>query len=69
MLQTGVRLGPTPGALWWELSSATSLARLYHRQRRTALARKVLSPVYRRFIEGFKAPAVAAAKALLESFR
>jgi predicted ATPase len=57
------------GALWWELGSATSLARLYHRQGRTSLARKVLSPVYRRFTEGFKTPDVAAAKALLESFR
>jgi len=52
----------------WGLGSATSLARLYHRQRRTDLARKVLSPVYGRFTEGFKAPDVAAAKALLENF-
>jgi ATP-dependent DNA ligase len=45
-----------------------AIARLYHRQLRTTLARKVLSPVYRRFTDGFKAPTVAAAKALLESF-
>jgi hypothetical protein len=38
----------------WELRSATSLARLYHRQGRTTQAHKVLAPVYGQFTEGFK---------------
>jgi predicted ATPase len=43
--------GRRQDALSWELRSATSLARLYHRQGRTPQARKVLAPVYRRFTE------------------
>jgi len=46
-----------------------SLARLYHRQDRTAAARKVLAPVYRRFTEGFKTADLVAANALLKSLR
>ena len=61
--------GRRQDALSWELRRATSLARLYHRQGRTPQARKVLSPVYRRFTEGFKTPDLLAAKALLESLR
>jgi hypothetical protein len=40
------------GALSWELRGATSLARLWHRERRTSQARKLLAPVYHRFTEG-----------------
>jgi hypothetical protein len=40
-------------ALSLELQSATSLARLYHRQRRRAQARNVLALLYGRFAEGF----------------
>jgi predicted ATPase len=57
------------GALSWELRSATSLARLYHRQGRTTQARKVLAPVHRRFTEGFKTADLRAAKALLDTLR
>jgi predicted ATPase len=56
-------------ALSWELRSATSLARLYHRQGRTTQARKVLAPVYRRFTEGFKTADLLAANALLDALR
>jgi len=56
-------------ALSWELRSATSLARLYHRQGRTAQARKLLAPVYRRFTEGFETADLATAKALLDTLR
>ena len=61
--------GRRQDALSWELRSATSLARLYHRQGRTPQARKVLAPVYRRFTEGFKTADLLAAKALLDALR
>jgi hypothetical protein len=57
------------GALAWELRSATSLARLLHRQRKTSQARTGLASVYRRFTEGFDTADVVTAKMLLESFR
>jgi predicted ATPase len=61
--------GRRQDALSWELRSATSLARLYHRQGRTTHARRVLAPVYRRFTEGFKTADLLAAKALLDALR
>jgi predicted ATPase len=56
-------------ALAWELRIATSLARLWHRERRTSEARKLLAPVYRRFKEGFETADLVAAKALLDTLR
>src|SRR5262249_14307598 len=56
-------------ALSWELRGATSLARLWHQQRRTSQARNLLTPVYRRFTEGFGTADLIAAKALLTSLR
>ena len=61
--------GRRQDALSWELRSATSLAHLYHRQGRTTQARKVLTPVYRRFTEGFETADLLAAKALLDALR
>jgi len=57
------------GALAWELRSATSLARLWHRQRKMSQARALLAAVYRRFTEGFDTADVVTAKTLLESIR
>src|SRR2546425_1347957 len=57
------------GALSWELRGATSLARLWHRQRRTSQARKLLASVYGRFSEGFDTADLIAAKALLDTLR
>ena len=57
------------GALVWELRSTTSLARLWHRQRKTSQARALLAAVYRRFTEGFDTTDVVSAQTLLESFR
>ncbi len=57
------------GALTWELRSATSLARLWHRQGKTTQARRQLATAYRRFTEGFDTADLVAAKALLESLR
>jgi predicted ATPase len=50
-------------ALSWELRAATSLARLYQREGRTAQARKALAPVYGRFTEGFETAEGAASRA------
>jgi len=57
------------GALAWELRAAMSLARLWHGQQRVSQARKLLSPVYRRFTEGFGSADLVAAKGLLDSLR
>jgi predicted ATPase/DNA-binding winged helix-turn-helix (wHTH) protein len=54
-------------SLSWELRSAVSLARLWHRQHRTGHARKLLAPVYARFSEGFGTADLRAAKTLLAS--
>ena len=54
------------GLLSWELRAATSLARLWRRERRTR-ARKLLAPVVRRFTEGFDTEDLASARALLKS--
>ena len=54
--------------LSWELRGATSLVRLWHRQRaRTSQARKLLASVYGRFSEGFGTADLIAAKAVLEA--
>jgi predicted ATPase len=53
-------------ALSWELRSATSLARLWHSQRRIADARSLLAPVYKRFSQGFQTADVRTAKAILD---
>ena len=46
-----------------------SLAGLWQRQRKTSQARALLTPVYRRFTEGFDTTDLVAAKALLKSLR
>jgi predicted ATPase/DNA-binding winged helix-turn-helix (wHTH) protein len=55
------------GALFWELRSAMSLARLWRGQQRGSQARKLLAPVYRRFTEGFETADLVAARTLLAS--
>ena len=52
-------------ALYWEFSSALSLAELLHGQHRETEARGVLAPVYDRFAEGFSAAKLQRAKMLL----
>jgi len=56
-------------ALAWELRAAMSLARFWREQQRVGQARKLLSPVYRRFTEGFGTADLVAAKTLLDSLR
>ena len=57
------------GALFWELRAALSAARLLVRQQNRAGAAQVLQPVYDRFTEGFEAPDLRAARALLATLR
>jgi len=54
------------GALWWELRTATSLARLQRDQGRTGEARDLLAAVYNCFTEGFATADLKAAKQLLD---
>jgi class 3 adenylate cyclase/predicted ATPase len=49
-----------------ELRAAISLARLWHRQGKQAEARDLLAPIYNWFTEGFDAPDLKEAKALLD---
>jgi predicted ATPase len=50
----------------WELSAATSLARLWRDQGKRQQARDLLAPVYGWFTEGFDTADLKAAKALLD---
>jgi len=52
-----------------ELRAATSLAHLWHQQGKHDEADDLLAPVYNWFTEGFDAPDLKEAKALLEEFR
>ena len=52
-----------------ELRAATSLARLWASQGRTAKARALLSDVYRWFTEGFDTPDLRDARSLLDALR
>jgi predicted ATPase/DNA-binding winged helix-turn-helix (wHTH) protein len=54
------------GALFWELRSALSLARLRVTQNRQDEAKAILTPVYNRLTEGFATPDLQAARAMLE---
>ena len=54
------------GALSWELRAATSLAKLWRRDGKTAQATELLSSVYNRFTEGFETADLKAARALIE---
>ncbi len=53
----------------WELRVATSLARLWQSQGKTAEARALLAPVYDWFTEGFDTADLKDAKALLEELK
>jgi predicted ATPase len=52
-------------ALSWELRAATSLARLWRQEGKTAEAHELLSGVYRRFTEGFDTADLKTARALI----
>jgi predicted ATPase len=54
------------GALFWELCTVVSLARLRIRQGRPDEVRQLLAPVYDRFTEGFDTPILRSARTLLD---
>ncbi|HTG05168.1 MAG TPA: winged helix-turn-helix domain-containing protein [Bradyrhizobium sp.] len=61
-----LELAQHQGALFWELRSALSLARLRIAQDRRADARAALAPVYEKFAEGFETADLRHAGAMLE---
>ena len=65
-LHRGIEVARAQDALFWELRLVSSLARLRMAQSRHGEARHILAPVYDRFTEGFAAPDLRAAKALLD---
>jgi predicted ATPase len=61
-----LRIASTQGAKSIELRASTSLARLWRDQDKCAEARDLLAPIYNWFTEGFDAPDLKDAKALLD---
>ncbi len=64
--QHAIAIAQEQEAKSWELRAATSLARLWQQQGKTAEARDLLAPVYDWFTEGFDTKDLKDAKALLE---
>lgn len=67
--QDALRWARQQGALSLELRSATSLARQWHQEGRSASARDLLAPIFARFTEGFATADLRAAKSLLDSLK
>ena len=65
--QQAIAVAQQQSAKSWELRAATSLARLWQQQGKTAEARDLLAPVYNWFTEGFDTADLKDAKALLDS--
>jgi len=65
LLQASLAKAREQGAKIWELRAATTLAEVLRTQGKLAGAREVLAPVYAWFTEGFNAPDLVAARALL----
>jgi predicted ATPase len=64
-LQKALTVARQQEAQSFELRAATSLARLWQRQGKTAEAHELLTPVYNWFTEGFDTADLKDAKALL----
>ena len=54
-------------AKFWEVRTATNLARVWRDQGKRTEARDLLAPIYGRFTEGFDTPDLKEAKALLDA--
>ncbi|MDQ3012571.1 MAG: hypothetical protein M3X11_17905, partial [Acidobacteriota bacterium] len=61
-----IEIAQRQSAKSWELRAATSLARLWQQQGKTAEARQMLAEIYDWFTEGFDTADLKEAKALLE---
>jgi predicted ATPase len=64
-LQRALAIAARQRARWWQLRSATSLARLWHGQGKWQAAIDLLAPVYNWFTEGFDTTDIHAAQTLL----
>lgn len=69
VLLKALNVARSQGALAWELRSATSLARLWQRQRRYRQAHQLLAPIYQRFTEGHATPDLIAVRHLLDELQ
>jgi len=67
LFERSIEISRAQKALSWELRSATSLARLWRLENRSAQALDLLAGVYQRFTEGFATQDLIEAKALLDS--
>jgi len=65
-LQRALTIARQQQALWWELRAATDLARHWHDEGRYVEAKSLLQPIYTWFVEGFDAPDLKDAKAILD---
>ncbi len=68
-LQDAIALARRQGAKLFELRAGASLARLWHARGRGTQAYDLLAPVYNWFTEGFDAPDLIEAKALLDELQ
>jgi predicted ATPase len=64
-LLRSIEIARSQGALAWELRTATSLVKHWHRTSRSTAARALLSTVLAKFTEGFETPDHCAATTLL----
>ena len=65
-LRDAIALAREMSAKTWELRAATSLARLWRDQGKSAEARELLAPVYDWFTEGFETADLREARVLLD---
>jgi predicted ATPase len=68
-LQRSLELARQQAALFWELRTALSLARLRIGQDRLGDAQELLAPVFSKFTEGFGTSDLRSARAILESLQ
>jgi predicted ATPase len=64
-LQKAIKIAQSQSARSWELRATTSLARLWQKQGKKDEARQVMEMIFSWFTEGFNAPDLKEAKALL----
>jgi predicted ATPase len=64
-----INIAQQQSAKFWELRTATSLARLWREQGKRDAARDLLTPIYGWFTEGFDTPVLKEAKTLLDELQ